>query len=142
MASIFTISDASLPGPSTNTLRITGAEFGKIVNIYELRGVDQTNPTAAVGGGSGVNCSGDDPSDSVSTSVANPFMLTTVATFGSDAGTATTGQTQTYSFSNGAMGFKAGHKANYASTTLITWDMTSCNASAHSLVALRPAGAP
>jgi hypothetical protein len=69
-------------------------------------------------------------------------MLTTVATFGSDAGTPTTMQTQTYSFTNGAMGFKAGYKANYASTSLITWDMTNCNANAHTLVTLRPGGAP
>jgi hypothetical protein len=144
MGSIFTISDASLPGPGTYPFRISGAEFGKIVNLYELRGVDQANPVAATGGGSGGNCSNavDDPSDSVSTSVANTFMLTTVATFGSDAGTPTTMQTQTYSFTNGAMGFKAGYKANYASTSLITWDMTNCNANAHTLVTLRPGGAP
>ncbi len=142
MASIFTINDAMLPGPGSYTFHITGAEFGKIVNLYELRGVDQVNPVAAVGGTSGVNCSGDDPSDSVSTSVANTFMLTTVATFGSDAGSPTTMQTQTYSFTNGSMGFKAGYKANYVSASLITWDMSSCNASAHSLVTLRPGGAP
>ena len=44
--------------------------------------------------------------------------------------------------SSGSMGFKAGHKANYVSASLITWDMTNCNASAHSLVTLRPATTP
>ncbi|HEX6764784.1 MAG TPA: hypothetical protein VF103_04885, partial [Polyangiaceae bacterium] len=144
MSSIFTLGEANLPAASATpyVLRITGAEFGKIVNVYELKGVDLANPVAAVGGTSGVNCSSDDPSDSVSTATANTFMLTTVATFGTDAGTATTGQTQTFSFNNGAMGFKAGYKANYATGSLITWDMTNCNASAHALVTLRPAGAP
>ena len=69
-------------------------------------------------------------------------MLTTVPTFGTDAGSPTTMQTQTYTFNNGSMGFKAGYKANYVSASLITWDMTNCNATAHSLVTLRPGGAP
>jgi hypothetical protein len=142
MASIFTINDMSLPGPGPYPFRISGGEFGKTVNLYELRGVDQGNPVAAVGGTSGNNCDNDDPSDSVSTSVANTFMLTTVASMGSDAGTPTTMQTQTYTFLNGGMGFKAGYKANYASTSLITWNMSSCNNTAHSLVTLRPGGAP
>jgi hypothetical protein len=145
MSSIFTLGESSLPAPSATpyVLRITGAEFGKIVNVYELKGVDLTNPVAAVGGTSGNNCSTDDPSDAVSTSVAGTFMLSTVGTFGTDAGTATTGQTQTYTFNNGSMGFKAGYKANFPTGgSIITWDMTNCNASSHALVTLRPATAP
>jgi hypothetical protein len=69
-------------------------------------------------------------------------MLTVVGTFGTDAGMATTGQTQSYTFNNGSMGFKAGYKANYTSASLITWDMTNCNASTHALVTLRPATSP
>lgn len=146
---LYFIRDANLPGPGNYTVRITGSgqEFAKVASVYELKGVDQANPIdnagAATGGGTAGNCAGADPTATVTTVTNNAFLLTTVGTFGTDAGTASSGQTQTYSQSVGGIGFKAGYKAMLAAgSTTVRWDMTNCNQSANAAAALKPASAP
>jgi hypothetical protein len=146
---IYFIRDASLPAAGSYTVRITGSgsEFAKVANVYELKGVDQVNPIdnagAATGGGTAGNCSSSDPTGSVTTVTSNAFLLTTVGTFGTDAGTPSSGQVQTLTRSAGSIGFKAGYKAmTPIGGTTIIWDMTNCNQSSNALVALKPASAP
>ena len=146
---IYWIRDAQLPAPGNYSVRVTGsgAEFAKIASVYELKGVDQTNPVdnvgRAVAGGATGNCGTSDPNHSVTTVTNNTWVLSTVSTFGTDAGSVQTGQTQTHSSVSGGMGFKASYKPNLPiGSNNIRWNMTNCNAAAHALVALKPATAP
>jgi hypothetical protein len=138
---IYYLLDAQLPAATgTYTVHITGSQMGKVVNVLELRGIDQASPVLSVGGSPGGNCSSDDPSDPITTAVDNALILTTVATFGTEAGTPSSLQTETFAGNDGSVGFKGGFLGPVAAgTRTITWDMTNCNASSQALLALRPA---
>jgi hypothetical protein len=142
-ASVFYIKDSALPAPGTYTVSIGGGDYAKVAQVYELRGIDQTNPAEAVGGSAGGDCGTDGPSDTITTTTANDFIVTGVATFGSNLGTPK-GNPQTpaeaYTNQSGSLGFKSGYLLN-AGTGLRTlgWDMSSCNNSAQALVAFKAA---
>jgi hypothetical protein len=115
-------------------------EFAAGANVLEFKGVNQVTPVDAIGGSAGNNCCCDDPSDAVTIATANSWILTTVSTFGAGTGSPLSSQTSSYSTTIGGLGFMAGYRGPEATTgsKTITWDMTSCNASAQALMAIRP----
>ena len=142
-ASIYYIKDASLPGPGTYTVSVSGGEYVKIANVYELRGIDQATPVEATGGGSGGDCVSDDPSDGITTVTANAFIVSAVASFGLNLGSPSgnpQAPLEAYTNQAGSLGFKSGYLLNSAAGAhTVGWDMTSCNPSAHALAAFKPA---
>jgi hypothetical protein len=146
---IYVIGDGALPAaPGTYPVQINGAEFGVIANVIELVNVEQPNldplfSVDAIGGSPGINCTGDDPNDDILVASADAWILTGVATFGSGMGTPSSGQAETYSTTSGTIGFKAGYTGPVpAGSRNVAWNMASCNASAHVLLALKPAFTP
>jgi hypothetical protein len=142
-ASVYYIKDASLPAPGTYTVSLSGGDYVKIANVYELRGIDQASPLDAVGGSSGGDCAGDDPSDTITTATANDFIVSAVASFGLNLGSPNgnpQAAVEAYTNQAGSLGFKSGYLLNSsAGAHTIGWDMTSCNPSAQALVAFRAA---
>src|SRR5260221_693694 len=142
-ASVYYIKDAALPAPGTYTVSLSGGEYVKIANVYELRGIDQTGPVEAAGGSSGASCNSDDPSDSIASVTANDFIVSGVATFGSNLGSPNgTPQVPVEAYTNqaGSLGFKSGYVLNSASGAhSIGWDMSSCDGSAQALLAFKAA---
>jgi hypothetical protein len=146
---IYVIGDDALPAtPGTYLVQIEGAEFGVIANVIEFVNVEEPNvnplaPIDATAGSPGINCSNDDPNDAVLVVSADAWILSGVATFGSGLGTASSGQTQTHEATSGTLGFKAGYLGPVpAGSRNVAWNMNSCNASAHALIALKPAFTP
>jgi hypothetical protein len=142
-ASVYYIKEASLPGPGTYTVSISGGDYVKIANVYELRGMDQTHPIEAVGGSSGAACNNDGPSDGIATATANDFIVSGVGTFGLNLGSPNgnpQAPVEAYTNQAGSLGFKSGYLLNSSSGAhTVGWDMTSCDASAQALVAFKPA---
>jgi hypothetical protein len=138
---IYFLLDAQLPGaPGAYSVTVGTFEFAAAANVFEFSGIDQSNPIDAIGGGTGANCSSDDPSDSIDVASVNAWIVSSVAAFGSGAATPLSGQVLTYSTTVAGLGFVAGYRGPETSTgsRTIAWRMTSCNNSAHTLVALRP----
>jgi hypothetical protein len=142
-ASIYYLADASLPAPGVYTVSISGGDYVKIANLYELRGIDQSLPLEASAGSSGASCTSDDPSDAISTATANDFIISGVATLGSNLGSPTgnpQAPIEAYTSQGGSLGFKSGYVQNAtAGARTIGWDMTSCDRSAHVLAAFKAA---
>lgn len=142
-ASVYYIKDANLPGPGAYTVSVSGGDYVKVANVYELRGMDQGSPVEATGGSAGNSCVGDDPSDTVGGSTEGAFVVSVVAAFGLNLG-APNGNPQApleaYTNQAGSLGFKSGYLLNApAGTKVVGWDMTSCEHSAHALAAFKPA---
>jgi hypothetical protein len=142
-ASIYYIKDSALPGPGTYSVSITGGDYVKIANVIELRGIDQNTLLDGTAGTSGDSCTSDGPNDNITTTVSNDFILTAVAAFGlnlgSPKGTPQTPQ-EAYTDQAGSLGLRTGYVANAsAGMRSVGWDMTSCDHSAHVLVAFRAA---
>ena len=142
-ASIYYIKDATLPGPGTYTVSISGGDYVKIANVYELRGIDQAAPLEAVGGGSGGDCASDSPSDSITIVTTNAFVVSAVAAFGLNLGSPNgnpQAPVEAYTTGAGSLGFKSGYLLNSASGAhTIGWTMTSCNPTAQALASFKPA---
>jgi hypothetical protein len=142
-ASVYYLKDASLPAPGTYTVSLSGGDYVKMANVYELRGIDQASPIEAVGGSSGGDCASDDPSDSITTATANAFIVSAVASFGLNLGSPNgnpQAPLEAYTNQAGSLGFKSGYLLNSGSGAhTVGWDMTSCNPSAQALVAFKPA---
>lgn len=142
-AQIYYIKDALLPGPGSYTVAVTGGDYVKIANVMELRGIEQSTVVDASGGSSGASCNGDDPSDGITTTTANDFIVSGVASYGSYAGSPN-GSPQTgveaYSDQAGSLGFRSAYIANASvGARTLGWDLTSCDRSAHVLVAFKAA---
>ena len=142
-ASLYYVKDATLPAPGTYTVSISGGDYVKIANVYELRGIDQTAPLEAVGGGSGGDCASDSPSDGITTVTTNAFVVSAVAAFGLNLGSPNgnpRAPVEAYTNQAGSLGFKSGYLLNSATGAhTVGWTMTSCNPTAHALAAFKPA---
>ena len=146
---VYVIGDAALPAaPGSYVVQLNGAEFGVIANVIELVNVEQPNvdplaPIDASAGSPGINCNNDDPNDDILVASADAWILSGAVTFGSGLGTPSSGQTETHGATSGNIGFKAGILGPVpAGSRNVAWAMDSCNASAHALVALKPALTP
>ncbi len=142
-ASIYYIKDANLPAPGTYQISISGGDYVKVAHVYELRGMEQGTSVDATGGSGGTSCNGDDPSDTVAGTTGNAFVVSAVAAFGLNLGNPSgnpQAPIEAYTNQAGSLGFKSGYLLNApAGNKTVSWDMTSCDSSAHALVAFRPA---
>ncbi len=105
-------------------MSISGGDYVKIANVYELRGIDQTNPIEATGGSSGGDCMGDDPSDTITTTSANAFIVSAVASFGLNLGSPNgnpQAAVEAYTNQAGSLGFKSGYLLNSAAGRAHRW---------------------
>jgi hypothetical protein len=138
---IYYLVDSQLPSTTGSySVTIGTFEFAAVVSVLEFRGVNQTTPIDAFAGSGGGNCCCDDPSDVVTTTTANAWLLSSVATFGTGEGAPLSSQTTVYTTTIGGLGFMSGYRGPEATAgaKTITWDMGNCNASGHTLVAIRP----
>ena len=142
---IYYMLDTALPATAgTYPVQVIGAALGKVANVIELVGIDQTPPF--VGGGSARASCGTSgtglgpPSDSIATTVARELILTTAALFTTTTATPGSGQTQTFTGTDGMLRFVGGYFGpTGVGSHAIGWNNTLCNDSAQALMALKPA---
>jgi hypothetical protein len=153
-AGIYAIGDTALPGAAgTYNVAITAGStqstFGMVANVVELRNVQQATAFLdAVGGSAGNNCSGDAPSDSITT-VADGALIYSLASLYGDitpaTGIAASGQTLTLQkATTSQVGGLAGYinAISPARAVSVAWSANSCLSSGHALVAIMPASTP
>jgi hypothetical protein len=147
-----------LPGAGLPTLAGTynvviasagGNSFLLTANVLELINVEQaTGPINAVGGQANNNsCAAHTPSDTVSVATSGSYLFSVAAVYGqaNDASPNLSTQTITeqLSIASPSLGTLAGYlKSSATGTRTLTWAVANCMASAHALVAIRPALTP
>jgi hypothetical protein len=153
-AAIYYLQGASLPpaaGSYNLVVRSAGTNsFALTANVLELINVEQaTGGLDASGGSPQTNaCATNHPSDALSVASAGAYLYSVAGVNGSanDASpNSLTGQTITEqsTLSVSGLGTVAGYlKAPGTGLRTVTWVLNSCSASAHALIAIKPAQTP
>jgi len=151
-AAIYILQGASLPAAAgTYNVVLTSAGTNSFVlnaNVMELINVEQaTGATDAIGGEANNNsCTAHKPSDPVLVNQAGDYIYSIASVYGSvndpgDGGGSM--QTVTEQITAGSLGTVAGYlKAPMLGSNTITWNIGACSASAHALMAIKPAITP
>ena len=151
-ASIWALADKNLPKqagtyPVLVQARDVQNSYGFVANVVELMHVEQANigldvATSARHG----NCINDTPNANLTPTSTGDFVYSLVALYGGVTPTvniARNGQkVSLQDVSGSGLGAVAGYLENVGATISVGWSPNNCSASAHAVVALRPAVTP
>jgi hypothetical protein len=149
---VYYLLDASLGGAGTKTIALdaTGGMNNPTqlrANLLEFKGVHQTTPISNAVNATAGNCGSSQwPIHAITTQNAQSFLVDIAAAYtgGGVTGTASGGLTNTLSYvSSSPLAALGGYRGPLAvGTYTVGWNVSACNNSSHTILALRPATAP